>query len=62
MDGAALGGAVLEDSGDSEIPEGVYVVDVVGASPDEPKNKGSALTVASTSSPILPLSRHAQAT
>ena len=46
----------------SEVPEGVYVVDVEGASPGEPKDKGSAPTAASTSSPILPLSRYAQAT
>ena len=45
----------------SEVPEGVYVVNVQGISPSEPKDKGSAPTVASTLSPILPLSRYAQA-
>ena len=46
----------------SEVPEGVYVVDVEGDSPSEPKDKGFAPAAASTSSPILPLSRYAQAT
>ena len=39
----------------SEVSEGVYVVDVEGASPSEPNDKGSAPAAASTSSPILPL-------
>ena len=46
----------------SEVPEGVYVVDVEGASLGEPKDKGFAPAVASTLSPILPLSCYAQAT
>ena len=45
-----------------EVPEGVYVVDVEGASPGEPKDKDFASATARTSSPILPLSRYAQAT
>ena len=43
----------------SEVPEGVYVVDVEGDSLGEPKGKGHAPTTASTSCPILPLSRYA---
>ena len=43
--------AVLE--GKSEVPEVIYVVDVEGASPDEPKAKGHAPAAASTSSPIF---------
>ena len=46
----------------SEVPEGVHVVDVEGASPSESKDKGLISTAASTSSPIFPLSRYAQAT
>ena len=46
----------------SEVPEEVYVVDVKGASPGEPKAKDHAPAAASTSSPILPLSRYVQAT
>ena len=38
------------------------VPDVEEVSPSEPKDKGSALTVASMSSPILPLSCYAQIT
>ena len=49
--------AVLEVK--SEVPEGVYVVDVEGASLGKPKDKGSAPAAASTSSPILLLSRYA---
>ena len=44
----------------SEVPEGVYVVDVEGASPSEPKDESSAPAAASTSNPIFPLSRYAQ--
>ena len=43
----------------TEVPEGVYVVDVEGTSSDEPKAKGYAPAVVSTSSPVLPLSRYA---
>ena len=46
----------------SEVPEGVYMVDVEGASLGEPKNKGFAPATASTSSPILLLSRYAHTT
>ena len=46
----------------SEVPEGVYVVDVEGASPSEPKDKGYAPAAAGTWSPILPFSCYAQAT
>ena len=46
----------------SEVPEGVYVVDEEGAFLGEPKDKGHAPVAASTLSPILPLSRYAQAT
>ena len=46
----------------SEVPEEVYMVDVKGTSPGEPNDKGSVPATASTSSPILPLFRYAQAT
>ena len=46
----------------SEVPEGVYVVDMKGASHGEPKDKGFAPVVATTSNPILPLSRYVKAT
>ena len=46
----------------SEVPEGIYVMDVEGASYGEPLAKGLAHTTAITSSPILPLSRYAHAT
>ena len=52
--------AILEVN--SEVPEGVYAVDVEGASHGEYKDKGHALAAASTLSPILPLSHYAQAT
>lgn len=39
----------------SKAPEEVYVVDVEGASPDEPLVKGLGLAAANMSSPILPL-------
>jgi hypothetical protein len=41
----------------TEVQEGVYVVDVEGASPINPTAQGQAPTAASTSSPVLPLSR-----
>ena len=43
----------------SEVPEGIYVVDVEGASPGD---KDSAPVTASTSSPVLPFSCYAHAT
>ena len=43
----------------SEVPEGIYVVDVEGASLDEPKDKDYAPAVASTSSPFFSLFRYA---
>ena len=43
----------------SEVPEEVYVVDVEGAFPGEPKDKGLTPATASTLSPILLLSRYA---
>jgi hypothetical protein len=52
--------AVLEVK--TELPEGVYMVDVEGAFPGEPLLKGYAPATASTSSPSLPISRYAQAT
>ena len=48
----------------SEVPEGVYVMDVEdveGASLGISSAKGSALVAARKSSPILPLSRYTQA-
>ena len=44
-----------------EVPEGVYVVDVEGASLDEPRAKGHAPIAASTSSLVFSQSRYAQA-
>ena len=46
----------------TEVPEGIYVVDVDRVSPNDPRAKNYAHTAASTSNPILPLSRYAQAT
>ena len=43
----------------SEVLEGIYVVDVEGASLDEPKDKGSAPAAGSTSSPFFSLFRYA---
>ena len=43
----------------SEVPDGIYVVDVEGASHGELLPKGPALVMMSTSSQILPLSRYA---
>jgi hypothetical protein len=46
----------------TEVQKGVYVVDVEGASPINSTAQGQAPAVASTSSPVLPLSRYAQTT
>jgi hypothetical protein len=46
----------------TEVPEGAIAVDVEEASHDEPRATGYAPAAASTSSPVLPLSRYAQAT
>ena len=46
----------------TEVPEGVYVVDVEGASHDEPMAKGYTPAAASLLSPMLPLFCYAQAT
>lgn len=45
----------------SEVSKGLYVVDVEETSLGEPKDKGLAPGTANTSSPILSLSRYAQA-
>ena len=45
----------------AEVHEGVYAVDVEGDSHDDPRVKGHAPVAVSTSSPVLPLSRYAQA-
>lgn len=46
----------------SEVPEGIYVMDVEGASSGEPLAKGPDPATASTSSLILPLSHYALVT